>query len=382
MKVHRFFLIMAVLVIMGCATTHTADNFDVRLLPETQQARIYQENGQYEEAIESYRQLIAANPKHFKSVLYQHEIMKTTEALSDPYRLLDEINRTVEMFNTASNESFDGATSDELEHEQKKLFEDISGIASMFHSVYGVTKNDFYQSFSFKISGIALSLYPNDQSDCDYIFTKANLSLNVEHYEEAVKLYENVLDNCDDGKLKNHSNSYVDAAHGYLIACNSLNHSDSCPTIPKTPEAELGELQEYPEHPIAECRLKFIDAANRFNEVLQKYPDEKLDIFNVNAQYLVAIIYFAHNQFDKADPIFKKVIDTAPKSEAAVYACNFILESYRTTKKYKEMLDFVREIKKNHDFMSNSTGLMPELIEVLNEFEEALIEVLGTDGGN
>ena len=40
------------------------------------------------------------------------------------------------------------------------------------------------------------------------------------------------------------------------------------------------------------------------------------------------------------------------------------------------MLDFIRKIKADQEFMSNTTSLMPELIELLNSYEQALYEYL------
>ena len=322
MTPRNFVFVMAALLMTGCATTHTADHFDVQSFPETQQARDYQKNGDYEEAIESYRQLIAANPKHFKSVLYQHEIMKATEALSDPYLLIDEINRTVQMFLTAHDESFEGATPEALEHEQKSLINDINKEGKMYYSVYQSTHHEFYLSISKEIFTSSSSLYTDNIDTCEYNYAKANVYYYGGNYKEAGQLFENVLDNCDNGKLFEHPKNYLDAAHGYLLAYDHIkreliNADDpSCPQIEE--RYDINGEPNIQEIPIAECDQNIIKASNRFSTILDKYPDEKLNTIKPNAQHHVANIYYDHNQFDKAIPLFEEVIHRAPKTEIAI----------------------------------------------------------------
>ena len=93
-----------------------------------------------------------------------------------------------------------------------------------------------------------------------------------------------------------------------------------------------------------------------------------------------AYIYYEHNQFDKANPLFRDVIHLAPLSEVAVDACDLILESYLLRKQYKEMLDYILEIKNNQEFMSNQTQHFPELKDLIYEYEAALNEKLETEG--
>ena len=394
---------------VGCATTHTTDKVDVHLSPETQQAQLYLKNGQYDEAIESYRQIISANPKHFKSVLCQHEIMKATEALSDPYRLIDEIHRTVEMFNTASNESFEGASPKDLEEERKVLFKDIASIGSMFYTVYGVTQKGIYQTFLNNIYEIALNLFPdnkidsdytyinaqisssaehsedtdrfykNDIIDCDYTYTKALFSYHAGHYDDATRLSEVVLDNCDNGKLSNHPGDYIDVSYLNMLSYNELITKLSISNDPSCPIISNDDLEEIP---ISGCRQNFINACKRYLNVSEKYPGNGHTEPNAYTQFRIARIYYDLNMFEAAIPLFQLMINDAPLSDAAVHACYYIVESYRKRKQYQKLLDYIHEIKNNQDFMSNSTRFMHELILTINSYEEALIEMKNEAGEN
>ena len=78
-------------------------------------------------------------------------------------------------------------------------------------------------------------------------------------------------------------------------------------------------------------------------------------------------------------PLFDYPLTTI-LSHRAVYACNYIFESYRLRKQYKEMLDYILEIKNNQEFMSNQTQHFPELKDLIHEYEAALNEKLETEG--
>ena len=146
MRPYIILIILASFILAGCATTQASKQVNVLSLPETQSAREYKANGEYENAIEVYRQLIAAHPKHFNSVLYQHEIMEITESLSDPWRLMDEIKRTQALFETAKAESFEGATPEAIQHEQDALDKYIYNKGTVYHKIWQTNHNQVYAS--------------------------------------------------------------------------------------------------------------------------------------------------------------------------------------------------------------------------------------------
>ena len=382
MKHSGFRLALAALIMTGCASTHVSDAVDIWSLPESQQAALYLENGQYEEAIDAYRQLVAANPKHFKSVLYQRKVMEITESTSDPWRLIDEMKHTLDLFDTACAEQFEGATPEAVQQERNALEKYVYNKGAVFHSVYQKTRNTLYALFAMEFYELYTSHFPNGDMTCDVIYYLGDVEFFSGNYETSARNFERVLNECDNATLSNYPESYVDAALGYMLACDRWMRSDACPESPRYSGTEDPEQQELTEYPIAECRLRFIEAAKRYLEVLQKYQDEKLGDYSINAFYTIGLIYFDHNHFDKANQLFQKVIDMAPKSEPAVYACDYILESYGVTKKYKEILKYVREIKMNQEFMSNPSPLMPDLLEFMDKFEKQAMEKLGMAGAD
>ncbi len=337
-------------------------------------ARLYQENGKIEESNQIYNQLISSNPGKFKIVGYQHEIMLNVETMSDPTRLAEEIQRTVLIFVKARDENYQGATAAAVKEENDKLESYVSDTGKWYHMTYQNTKNPLYYSLAFEIYKTYLDNFPDATDNFEVMYYYADMAYWRKNFAEAAKGYERVLDLNEKGnvpKTEDHDIMLKDAAHGAVLAYDQLmgesnTDKEACPDIPVTPEAAPGEEQTYPEYPIADCRLKFIEASKRYAKV-----DTSAD-FAVNAKYKAAEIYFNYNHFDESRPLFMELTHEAPASEVAVYSANYLLETYRLTKQYEAMRDAITELKSNSAFMANDTTYMPQFIEVMNTYEEAL----------
>ncbi len=337
-------------------------------------ARLYQENGKIDESNFVYNSLIAANPKKFKIVNYQHEIMLNVETMSDPTRLAEEIQRTVLIFVKARDEKYEGATEAAVKEENDKLQQYASDTGKWYHMTYQNTKNPLYYSLAFEIYKTYLDNFPNATDNYEVMYYYSDMAYFRKNYAEAAKGYERVLDLNDKGMIpKNEDTDAMlkDSAHGAVLAYDLLmgeNNTDkeACPDIPVTPEAAEGEEQTYPEYPVAECRLKFIEASKRYAKI-----DTSAE-FAVNSKYKAAEIYFNYNHFEESRPLFLELTKEAPGTEVAVYSANYLLETYRLTKQYENMRSAIAELKSNSAFMSNTTQFMPQFKEVMNTYEEAL----------
>ena len=91
--------------------------------------------------------------------------------------------------------------------------------------------------------------------------------------------------------------------------------------------------------------------------------------------------------FDNAISAFKIVIDKETDSkntgecEATIYAANYILESYKNLKQYKNMLDAIHEFKNDDKIMiCSERWLVEAFIEYMNTCEEAIAELFKKNG--
>ena len=165
------FLLLAFLCIYSsCSTVHYAYPY-IQLLSEQElKARNYENKGQYEEAIEIYRQQIENYPNQFKIVLYQHKIMSDTEPLSDPSLLADEIERTMTLFTRAIDEQFDGASPEAVKREHDALEEYVREQSQNYYLLWQKTSLQNNADIALRIN----QLYTQYFSDSDYYCSALN----------------------------------------------------------------------------------------------------------------------------------------------------------------------------------------------------------------
>ncbi len=329
-------------------------------------ARLYNEGGRVADSIYVYNNLIKENMGQFKIVDYQYEIMLNVDSLGDPAATAQEINRTVLLFVKARDEKFDGATPEAIKSSYDKLEEYTRETAKFYHITYQTTKNPLYYSLAFEIYKTYLDNFPEAKDNYEIMYYYADMAYFRSNFAEAAKYYDRVLEINENGEFSK------DAAHGAVLAYDKLMKSTSesdkaaCPDIPETPEAKPGEEQVYPEYEIAACRLNFIKASKRYAKI-----DTSAE-FAINAKYMAAQIYFDYNHFDEAKPLFLEITKENPKHELAVYSANYLLDSYKVKGEYEGMSKAITELKSNNEFMANTTPLMPEFIDIMNTYEEAL----------
>ncbi len=122
--------------------------------------------------------------------------------------------------------------------------------------------------------------------------------------------------------------------------------------------------------------MNFINAAQRYYELANESE------FSNNSLYMSALIYYQHNQFEKAVPLFNKVIQNAPKIEAAIFAAHLITEIYRLTKQYEKLAIAIREFKSNADLMSNTSDYLSEFSEALDKEEKEVLKLMEKEKSN
>ncbi len=181
-------------VIAECGTTHAVGSANAE---QEQLARTYRNNGDIEESIETYKKLINANPNHFNSVLYQHEIMRTTEGLSDPRLLTDEIKHTLQMFKTASDENYEGATPEAIQYERDALDEYISDKGKIFHALFQNLTNEMYRSLSMEIYKLFIDNFGNSRHYCEILYYLSDFQYFDEDYKAAATGYTKLLNECN-----------------------------------------------------------------------------------------------------------------------------------------------------------------------------------------
>ena len=170
-RLNVWFFAMMVILGTGCSTVNAANNHDTEVLSAQElQARSYRDVGEIESSNDIYRQMIAANPKSFKSVLYQHEIMCNAEKLSNPWILVEEIKRTVQLFNTACEAHYEGATPEAIQRERDALDKYVYNNAVVFHQVNQKTNNSVYALFAEELYEVYVTNFNTSKNICKVLY--------------------------------------------------------------------------------------------------------------------------------------------------------------------------------------------------------------------
>lgn len=319
-------------------------------------ARMYAEDGQTDNSNFVYNELIAKNPGKFAVVRYQHEIMLNIETENNPEKLAQELNRTVMLFVKARKENYSGATPEEIQTEYNKLEEYARETGKWYHQTYQTTKNPLYYSLAFEIYKAYLESFPEAKDNYEIMYYYADMAYFRKSYAIAAASYDRVLDINEKGEFSK------DAAHGAVLAYHELIKTAdeaSCPAVPEL-------AADAPPAPIAECRIKFIEASKRYSKI------DTSEDYAINSKYEAAKIYYDYNHLDEAAPLFKEITQENPKHSLAIYSANLLLDIYNMKKDYEGMWEAIKELKANKDLMTNPDPATPELVALLNGSEEQL----------
>ena len=387
-------LLLAFLCIYtSCSTQHYVYSY-LDLLPEHErQARVHENYGEYEEAIEVYRQQIEANPNQFQSVLYQHKIMLDTEALSDPFLLADEAERTLTMLTKARDDNYEDATPEAINKEHDALEEYIREQSKSYYLLWQKTTTPSNAILAIRMHKLYTQNFPDADYFCSALFHQAVVEhryadfkyWNDERNEQdlaeltknAINDYNQVVEKCED-KLDHNPEDYLEAAKDVSFLIEKANRR-SCPSMGSMSKSTLENFEwDGQEETIPDCRLDYIEVNRKYMDIALKYNNEEHLQYAGYRIYESAEIYFNHYQFDKAIPLFKESIEKTPEiKNHVILSAYYILESYRIQKKYKEMLDAIHEFKNNTKLMSTPStysSAMSEFLKVMKEYEKELNE--------
>lgn len=190
-------------------------------------------------------------------------------------------------------------------------------------------------------------------NDDNVVFYYGELMYSKENYAKAALAYDKVVKLDKDGKFSK------EAAHAVLLAyarwMKSENKADkeTCPDIPKLSLAKINQQQAYPRLTMAQCRLRFVEASQRYAKI---YPEAE---FVGDAKFMAAEIFIAHNHHKEARDLLLGIMRNQSAYELAVYSVDLLLETYCRLGEYGEMRKVIAEIRSNSTLMLHMAELMP-----------------------
>ena len=272
-------------------------------------AYIYADNGNRASAVYIFKRLISMDPTGERSAEYQYQIV-LTHVTHDQKEFRKELELWLEAFGPESSWARQNAKNEKLVSDVAKLQE--TTLRNHVLQLHQAAQNSRAQ-FSQNQAHVAYLLYFKHFSKAPKViemrFFHAELLFDMGKYEDAAKVYTWVAEK--DPKGPYHEKAVVNA----LLALEK-----NLPSNAEIDKKRGSSIEPMPMDPAVEL---FEKAAIKYIETFpkgQKTPD---------IQRRLGVLYYSYNQFDKALPIFEKLVKEHPKTENGEVAGNLILDIYK-----------------------------------------------------
>lgn len=283
-------------------------------------AELYFSMGKFVETIKSYRQIIGLNEGSERVCAWQNEVVKASLAAVPKGEQVKEVQRLANVYdNIKGKQGLKKGTVEECRAAASGILREL---ATIWHKEAQKTQNNDTYVLSGQLYREYLERFPEEKDACQLRFYYSELLFKLgevfakkEYWAQAAESYTRVVEGCpNDPNVK-------EAAYATVVAWkNALNVQDK--DFDKSSKPDQGPME------LSEDLRKMVAA---FDTYLKAVPDapERVQIL-----YNKARIYYEHNRFDEAAPLFDEIATKYPGHELAVYAANLYLDTLNIGKKF------------------------------------------------
>lgn len=303
-------------------------------------AELYFGSGKFIEAIKVYRQMISLVPDSERVCAWQNEVMKASLAAVPKGEQVKEAQRLANLYDSIKGKP---ALKKEVVEECRQAAAGmLRELSTIWHREAQKTQNNDTYVLAGQLYHDYLDRF-SDENDANQIrFYYAELLFKLgevfgkkETWAQAAEMYAKVVEaDSNGGNLK-------ESAYASVIAWkNALNVQDR--DIDKNAAADANKPL-----PLSEELRKMVAA---FDTYLKHVPDapERVQIL-----YNKARIFYEHNRFDDAGPIFDEVASQYSAHELAPYAANLYLDCLNILKQFDQLDHTVDKYLANNDLCAD-----------------------------
>lgn len=293
--------------------------------------------GDKESARLLFSELIKANPTAPKAFEYQYQIVQNYFYAKNSPLFKEELFKWIREFNRESAWGQANASNETLLNDGSKLQEQLlRNYILQNHQNAQDSRGKFSQGLASEGYNIYLREFKNSPTIGDMHFYYGELLFDMKKYDEAAIHYRWVVDNSPQSKF------FDKAATNLLLAFEK-----SVPSEKELTKRNSDNLDPIPMDPKSQ---KFAETSEWFS---QKFPKaEKV----VEIKFRAGRLYYLHNQFDKAESLFKDIVKTFPKSKQAEFSANLLLDIYNLKKDYIGLEKAGEELLQNQAFANTKAG--------------------------
>lgn len=227
----------------------------------------------------------------------------------------------------------------------------LAEMASNYHAESERTLDNRVLAYAEKIYLSYLTFYPKHKFGYDMRHNHALALFQLERWQESATEYEEVIDLQPKGKYAEPS------AHRALICYLKTEKLDQ----------ETGEKGEDEIHKAKEMRddkKKIVHACERYVKIAQEQK-KKEDV--PEALFVLARIYYQHNQFEKSGARFANFVTNYPDHKLSVDAARLMLSSYSLGQDGKNLIKWTDILIAKPHF---NTGRLGEILTAIKENED------------
>lgn len=278
-------------------------------------AYYYTDKGNQDSARISFKYLIEKSPNSPQAFEYQYQIVQNYFYAKNTNRFKDELYGWVKQYGNGSSWAAANSQDSDLIAKSQKLIETtLRNYILQQHQTAQNSRAEFSQSSASEGYKLYISQFPKSNQTADMHFYYGELLYDMKKYDEATEQYRWVVENGSGSKF------YSKAAANIIHAAEK-----SLPSDQELQKKVGNNTEPMALDPRAET---FMKAADWY---LTKFPQgEKAP----ELRFRVGRLYYQHNQFDKANEIFKSVVKEYPKTKYSEYSANLILDIFNLKKDY------------------------------------------------
>jgi TolA-binding protein len=300
-------------------------------------AYYYTDKGNQDGARFSFKYLIEQNPTSPNAFEYQYQIVQNYFYAKNTARFKDELYGWVREYG-ANGKWYQAnqGNADLIAKSQGLRETTVRNYILQQHQTAQNSRAPFSQASASEGYKLYIEQFPQSKQIADMHFYYGELLYDMKKYDEATDQYRWVVENGAGTKF------YSKAGENIIHAAERSLPSD------QEFQKKVGNSTEpLPMDPRAES---FIKAADWY---IGKFPQgEKA----AELKFRVGRLYYQHNQFDKANEIFKDVAKKYQKTKYAEYSANLILDIYNLKKDYIGLEKTGEELLAVPEISNSKTG--------------------------
>jgi len=324
-------------------------------------ANTYFENGEFEQAITTYRRLIAESPNSKKAPDYQNEIILAYQKMDRKKETMAEIDRLLKTYgkNTAWQRQ-NASNPDAIKEANSYIEKNLRTVAINYHAEAkklgaGRSAKEAY-ALAYQAYQVYLENFPEEKNAYEMRYAFGELLYKIKKYDEAYEQYMKVVQMDPKGQRSEF------CAESAIFAAEEMVKQEK--KAGKVQEAQGKKTEAVP---LSDWESKLLAACDQYTEHFQDNKKAR------NVIYKSAYLLYNKNHFKEASDRFRIVIGMDPGSKEAEQAANLILDSFNLVEDWANL----KEVSKAF-YDQESLGSKSFKAEVYKVYERAsfkLIEV-------